>query len=134
MIRVVRGPEPSALASARVRMLARLTAYLAKPGSTPTADEIGTDYPIAKDALFKAQHFKCAYCEILLNRSYNDVDHFRPKAEADRAPGSPARHGYWWLAWTWENLFLPCLQSSVERTPTTRCVHGSTRMCSRRAA
>jgi hypothetical protein len=25
-----------------------------------------------------------------------------------RAPGSSATHGYWWLAWTWENLLFVC--------------------------
>ncbi len=108
MIRVVRGAEPTELATVRARRLAKLASYLAKPGHTPSADEIGEDYQVAKSALFKAQWFKCAYCELPINMGWSDVEHFRPKAEADRKPGCTHPHGYWWLAWTWENLLLSC--------------------------
>lgn len=41
--------------------------------------------------------FKCCYCEAKIAHPYNDVEHVRPKARADRRPGSVATHGYWWL-------------------------------------
>ncbi|HMY18924.1 MAG TPA: hypothetical protein PKA58_21505, partial [Polyangium sp.] len=35
-------------------------------------------------------------------------EHYRPKAEADRRPGSHETHGYHWLAFTWSNLYFSC--------------------------
>lgn len=108
VIRVERGPEPPELAPIRQGRLKALGAWLTKPGSTPSAKEIGEDYQRVKGALFKAQHHKCAYCELIINLAYSDLEHFRPKAEADRSPGCTERYGYWWLAWTWENVLLSC--------------------------
>jgi uncharacterized protein (TIGR02646 family) len=65
-------------------------------------------YEVARDALWLAQHYKCCYCEGREQSKRNDVEHFRPKARADRRPGSRQDHGYWWLAWTWENLLFSC--------------------------
>jgi hypothetical protein len=74
----------------------------------PTADEIGTRYQVAKHALWEAQGYKCAFCESKEQEKRNDAEHFRPKTRADRRPGSAEDHGYWWLAWTWENLLFAC--------------------------
>jgi hypothetical protein len=82
----------------RVRELAR----------APTGDEIGDRYRVALDLLWERQHHKCAYCENVEQRKRNDVEHFRPKARAARMPGSAETHGYWWLAWRWENLLFSC--------------------------
>ncbi|MBF0409630.1 MAG: hypothetical protein HQM10_19980 [Candidatus Riflebacteria bacterium] len=41
-------------------------------------------------------------------KAYHDVEHYRPKASADRRPGSLLTHGYWWLAFTWNNLLFAC--------------------------
>ena len=40
-------------------------------------------------------HGKCAYCETLVEQLH--VEHFRPK-----------RGGYYWLAYSWDNLLLAC--------------------------
>lgn len=42
--------------------------------------------------------------DVLRNR---DVEHYRPKTQAVGQDGE-MRVGYWWLAWTWENLFFSC--------------------------
>ncbi|MBM7112450.1 HNH endonuclease [Archangium primigenium] len=63
---------------------------------------------MAHDALWRAQNYKCCYCESREQSKRNDVEHFRPKARADRRPGSNETHGYWWLTWTWENLLFAC--------------------------
>lgn len=55
-----------------------------------------------------AQHCKCCYCERQTPAPFSDVEHYRPKASANRLPGSELRHGYWWLAFTWENLLFAC--------------------------
>jgi uncharacterized protein (TIGR02646 family) len=50
----------------------------------------------AKLALWEMQHAKCCYCEGLYERSYSDVEHFRPKVL------------YWWLAYRFDNLYFSC--------------------------
>ena len=63
-----------------------------------------------KQALLKAQHDKCAFCESKVTHiSYGDVEHFRPKAGWRQAEGDAlGRPGYYWLAYEWGNLFLSC--------------------------
>jgi uncharacterized protein (TIGR02646 family) len=63
-----------------------------------------------KNALRKAQHDKCAFCEAKITHvSYGDVEHYRPKAGFVQQKGeSLGRPGYYWLAYEWSNLFLSC--------------------------
>ncbi len=57
----------------------------------------------ALEALF---HDKCAYCETKTAAGFDwDVEHFRPKA---RVAESAAHPGYYWLAYTWSNLYPSC--------------------------
>ncbi|NNC00389.1 hypothetical protein HI113_41715 [Corallococcus exiguus] len=60
-----------------------------------------------KRDLWTQQAMRCCYCEIQLQLDYSDVEHFRPKAQADRQNGM-VDAGYWWLAWTWQNLLFSC--------------------------
>ena len=48
-----------------------------------------------KNKLKEIYHGKCAYCETSVEQF--DVEHFRPK-----------RGGYYWLAYSWDNLLLSC--------------------------
>ena len=63
-----------------------------------------------KNALIKAQHGKCCFCEsTFMHIGYGDVEHFRPKGgfrqkESDLLSGP----GYYWLAYDWSNLFFSC--------------------------
>lgn len=66
------------------------------------------DYRVAGLLLWRRQHQLCAYCESPEQRRRNDVEHFRPKARADRGPHHTQTWGYWWLAWRWENLLFAC--------------------------
>lgn len=63
-----------------------------------------------KNALRKAQHDKCAFCESKVTHiSYGDVEHFRPKGGYKQENGDElGRPGYYWLAYVWANLFLSC--------------------------
>ncbi len=70
-----------------------------------------------KSALWEMQRFKCCYCEGKYERSYSDVEHFRPKTAAVRADGS-ADAGYWWLAYRFDNLYFAC--SSCNRPKKDR--------------
>lgn len=104
MIRVTRpAQEPVGLAAARAAALLQLA-----PHGPTTRKDLPSTYKVAHDALWRAQHFKCAYCETREQSKRNDVEHFRPATRANRAPGSVATHGYWWLAYTWENLLFAC--------------------------
>lgn len=103
MIRVTRGAEPPTLPLVRTTQLAILRTL----GRAPTTGDID-GYRIVSRELWQRQHYKCCYCERKLLESYNDVEHFRPKARADRSPGSTHTYGYWWLAFSWENLLFAC--------------------------
>jgi uncharacterized protein (TIGR02646 family) len=98
-----RGLEPAQLRTVRTRELGKLRAL----GRAPTSKEID-GYRCVSEDLWKTQYLKCCYCEAKIFHSNNDVEHFRPKAEADRTPGCMSRHGYWWLAFTWSNMLYCC--------------------------
>lgn len=103
MIPVVRGPEPDVLSQVRAKQLALVRAL----GRPPKSEEV-SGYRVVAESLWRAQKYKCCYCEHKVKKGYNDVEHYRPKARADRKPGSDETHGYWWLAFTWDNLLFAC--------------------------
>jgi uncharacterized protein (TIGR02646 family) len=104
VIRIARGEEPRELAAVRERELPVVRAIAS--ARSPRSDEI-KGYGVAKPALMRAQESKCCYCEQLIEGRFDDVEHWRPKTQANRGEGFPT-HGYWWLAWTWSNLLLAC--------------------------
>lgn len=65
----------------------------------------------AIDTLYVRQHKKCAFCESFEEKAFRPVEHFRPKKKAQNKVNdkweSVSTH-YWWLAWTWDNLFFSC--------------------------
>lgn len=103
MIRLTRLDEPINLAPIRNAQLARLRTL----GREPTSKEID-GYQCVSEDVWRQQYFKCCYCEQKIPEKYNDVEHYRPKAFANRLPGCKLTHGYWWLAFTWENLLFSC--------------------------
>lgn len=103
MIPVHRPSEPAGLALQRSSGLERIRAL----GREPSSKDI-VAYDAARVELWRMQYAKCCYCEIKIPRPYNDIEHYRPKCEAVRSPGATATHGYWWLAYSWENLFYAC--------------------------
>lgn len=105
MIKVARGPEPDALRELRLQEVPRLT-RLAR--SRPLVSDDIKGYRVVAGDLWRAHRYKCCYCEHKIAQAYNDVEHHRPKASAKRHPGSAETHGYWWLAFTWENLLFAC--------------------------
>lgn len=110
MIPIVRGPEPQALADVRASKLPVLQALVASGGRPKSEDIKGYGHEAVRRALWEMQHKKCCYCEKDIENTREDVEHHRPKAEANREPGSPLKDGYWWLAFTWENLYYACPQ------------------------
>lgn len=60
---------------------------------------------------------KCAYCESTsVAVAPYDVEHFRPKGKVEECPGHP---GYWWLAASWTNLLLSCIDCNRHRGHTS---------------
>ncbi len=88
----------------------RLCDFYAQPRSEPPVFEPAIyNAPAVRQALHKAQHGKCAYCERKLVRTDGDVEHFRPKAAVQQGrQDSPRVPGYYWLAYKWSNLLLSC--------------------------
>lgn len=103
MISISRCEEPDNLPTIRSTELAHLRSL----GHPPTSDDI-RGYGAVGATLWGMQHHKCCYCERRVPKSFNDVEHYRPKAYANREPGSADTHGYWWLAFTWGNLLFAC--------------------------
>lgn len=116
MIIVTRGSEPPSLAASRSGRLPIAESLFHASGRVTDAilAMTGTGYQSigVKEALFRAQHKKCAFCEIRCGFDENPIEHFRPRKLALRnLPNEPRdvdHERYWWLAWTWENLFFSC--------------------------
>jgi hypothetical protein len=110
VIPVRRGAEPPALTNARAARVPAAEAVWAATGSAN--DIVFEGYKVARAALHAAQHGKCAYCEQPCGVPDElPVEHYRPKAGAQRDPDDPKSMDlsrYWWLAWSWENLLFAC--------------------------
>lgn len=114
MIHLDLGMEPSELASIRETCLrTALDAFNAHGvGSAELTDALDEGYKAMKAELRKRQHGKCAYCEVQEDAYKRPVEHFRPKNGAQNHAGgswtAPDKEYYWWLCWSWENLFFSC--------------------------
>lgn len=109
MIRVDRGAEPPSLKAARVWRLAR--AVIARRAGHDVVFS-GYDTDETRQLLYRRQHEKCAYCEMPAQDAGQPIEHFRPREYAVRAvtgQGPKDEDRYWWLAWTWDNLFFACV-------------------------
>lgn len=67
-------------------------------------------HPSVKSVLETAQHSKCCYCENRFRAAApGDVEHFRPKKALRQDKGLPLEYpGYFWLAYSWSNLYFSC--------------------------
>lgn len=62
-----------------------------------------------KGSLRYFQNNKCCYCEKSLVDIFVDVEHFRPKTGIKiNGQRTLRRPGYFWLAYSWDNLLLAC--------------------------
>jgi len=65
--------------------------------------------PVIKAALKKAQKNKCCFCEKHQHDEYGAVEHYRPKsAYKTKRKDRLKKPGYYWLGYTWSNLFFVC--------------------------
>lgn len=144
MIRIDRGPEPQALVLARDEHLARARLRGGPPAeicgyevSRPvlTARQIykcAYCELTARDEAAPIEHYRpkgkvedIDWRALGASRSPNDVDREDdarflrglPPVRFERVRWIPRSPGYWWLAWTWENLVFGCTgcNSGVKR-------------------
>jgi hypothetical protein len=81
-------------------------------------DEDLYKHPEVRKALEQLFHDKCAYCEWKPTGGSDwDVEHFRPKG---RVAEREDHTGYYWLAYTWSNLYLSCTHCNVSRKDKPR--------------
>lgn len=111
MIWIRRGGEPPKLTQSRRTQLAAALRTWAG-GATP---KVESGYQVARPYLWAVQRHKCAYCERPERLAQQPVEHFRPKNGADRDNEPRDQHRYWWLAWTWENLYFVCSSCNSQR-------------------
>jgi hypothetical protein len=104
MITVDRGPEPPKLTLVRVSKMRDLRTLIAGGGWPKEID----GYRIVARELWEAQRHKCCYCERVIECNFYDVEHYRPKLLVDHCRRQAVIRGYWWLAFTWENLLFSC--------------------------
>lgn len=117
MVKIQRGAEPHVLASeGREAANADASKVSANLAAFQRGDEKldfkSTVYghPTVKEALIEMQYGKCCFCESKITHiAYGDVEHFRPKAAwYCSAIKDLVRPGYFWLAYSWENLLFCC--------------------------
>ena len=117
MIRVTKPPRPpAALRAGAGRTKADCAAYDEHRDEYSNGvkrfdfDRAIYGHKTVRTALRKAQHRKCCYCEGRFEAfAPFDVEHYRPKGAVRQEPGSPEQiPGYYWLAYSWENLYLCC--------------------------
>ena len=118
MIKIDRGepPRDTALDKERDKKLEEIR-KLANSGELKSKciDNLWSDSK-AKKFLHQSQNGKCCYCERKRNKKIEtDVEHFRPKAGVKEAK---KHQGYWWLAYSWENLFIACKTCNQEYKQT----------------
>ena len=117
MIRVTKPPCPDALLAGADRTRADCAAYDENVTAYSNGERRFDFYRAiyghmaVRTALREAQHGKCCYCEGRSDAfAALDVEHHRPKG-AVRCQGRESEKlfpGYYWLAYSWENLYLCC--------------------------
>lgn len=76
------------------------------------------DDPKITELLKTQQHDKCCYCESRHSAtSAGRIDHFRPKSAVRQYDGSARTYpGYYWLAYSWDNLLLACDKCNLKKS------------------
>jgi len=105
---------PRALGSAQARAAhEQARTFFERPAKeraqeTFTFDDSVLAVPEVRTALAATCAGKCAYCETPLTERAMLVDRFRPASGALALDGALSPDHYWWLAYTWENLYPSC--------------------------
>ncbi len=127
MIRLVRGPEPADLGRVRERRLEKLRELIRTESRPPASERItGYDLPSVRTALCNGQSHKCCYCEGHVEPKFDPVEHYRPKSRVSKDQQTPERPGYWWLAYSWDNLLYSCSICNGHKSSKFPLAAGST--------
>lgn len=118
MIQVKKPPPPASLAAGVVLTRENCTAFNRNENDyldgTKSFKFERTIYghKAVKNLLRKAQHRKCCFCEGRFEAfAAADVEHYRPKGAARQDENSTRLFpGYYWLAYSWANLYWCCQQ------------------------
>lgn len=114
MIHIKRTPKPKSLNSPQINKLKQL---LKEFYEKPEFEQSQKTAPFSFDPLRKLINQdlqdlfvgKCAYCESRVSASSPTIiEHFRPKSGTIGLDGKKSHQHYWWLAYEWFNLYLPC--------------------------
>lgn len=115
MIKVNRGPAPEIFTPKKSPALLERKKAVRHYSRTPlpVAAFKFTFYTNKKDKykqmLINTFHGRCAYRECyVMAANRGDIEHFRPKGKYIRLDGTESRHGYYFLAAEWTNLYLSC--------------------------
>lgn len=114
MISIQRPAIPLILTTKGTLANAKLNARIhASPGILLKSKEFSAKiyaHHDVKTTLSVAQHGKCAFCEAKITHvSYGHIEHYRPKAGCKQSKKDKLhKPGYFWLAYTWENLLFSC--------------------------
>jgi uncharacterized protein (TIGR02646 family) len=106
--------EPELLATRGRREFEKLRAFYAANPQLRTQREPPKDLAFwtdksVKAALVELFKGKCAFCESTVSGvGYAQVEHFRPKQRAAQLDGQVDPDHYWWLTYSWSNLYLIC--------------------------
>lgn len=113
---MTRGEEPADLKKVRDARLKELRELIQREKRDPKSKEItGYGLPSVRESLFNGQGKKCCYCEGPVEGRFDPVEHYRPKTLVARDGTTPERPGYWWLAFSWENLLFSCPYCNGEK-------------------
>lgn len=134
MIRIIKGAAPAVLVKNAAAGHQQLVAAVKAKAKLKFRKSLYAAKSV-RDSLMKAQNGKCAFCEShFAHVGYGDVEHFRPKAGVRQATGDKLkRPGYYWLAYSWDNLFVSCQLCNQKfkgnlfplRNPKARCLRPS---------
>jgi uncharacterized protein (TIGR02646 family) len=107
---------PAALDSKAARAAhERARAFFERPARERSQETFSFDDAVLADpdvrsGLVSTCAGKCAYCETPLAEQAMLVDRFRPSSGALALDGTLSPDHYWWLAYTWENLYPSCAE------------------------
>lgn len=137
MITIHKGESPSELVREGEKHARGLcAAYSANPDQyvneeMPIRQSIYASEAV-KAELARCHHGKCCYCETpILSPAYPHVEHWRPQKSSRQERGQKrVRPGYYWLAYSWDNLLWSCALCNSNKSdlfpledPTKRARH-----------
>lgn len=96
MIRLRRVDEPEELQRQRTIRLTEALLWPPAEDKQPDTEKNYEDSSVRVALARDTQKGLCAYCGASIETAGFDIEHFRPRIR------------YWWLTWTWENLWIAC--------------------------